>query len=109
MITATLPTNEYGQVTFPAWFFEKLGVKQGSPLTINFDENGRNIEFVLPNIPNDDEKTEIKKAFKSGFGMVKTDIPAVPVDFDVSVFAKPEDYGIVISEGSVITINIPTK
>lgn len=33
MITATVSTNEYGQITFPAWFFEKIGVK--TRLTIN--------------------------------------------------------------------------
>lgn len=87
MITTTLMTNEHGQITFPAWFFEKIGVKQGSPLTINFDENGRSVEFLLPNTSND-EQTETKSEFKSGFGMVKTNIPAVPVDFDVSVFAR---------------------
>lgn len=86
MITETLPTNEYGQVTFPTWFFEKIGVKQGLPLTVSFDENSKNFQVLLPS-PNN-EKTEPKKAVQSGFGMVKTDIPAVPVDFDVSVFAK---------------------
>lgn len=86
MITATVSTNEYGQITFPAWFFEKLGAKQGSPLTINFDESGRNVEFLLPDIPNNDE--EIKQEFKSGFGMLETHLSAKNFDVDVAQFAR---------------------
>ncbi|AWY19740.1 AbrB/MazE/SpoVT family DNA-binding domain-containing protein [Moraxella bovis] len=87
MITATVSTNEYGQITFPAWFFEKIGVKQGSPLTINFDENGRSVEFLPPNTSNE-EQTETKSEFKSGFGMVKTHLSAKDLDVDVAQFAR---------------------
>ncbi|WP_066802068.1 hypothetical protein [Moraxella oblonga] len=62
----------------------------------------------MATLPND-SATQTTKEFKSGFGMAKTNIPAVPVDFDVSVFAKPEDYGIIIPEGSTVTINISPK
>ncbi|STY98924.1 Uncharacterised protein [Moraxella lacunata] len=73
MITDTVTINEYGQVTLPIWFFEKIGAKKGSPLTIQFDEQSGNFQFLSPT-----HQDEPKKQIKSGFGMLKTNIPAVP-------------------------------
>ncbi|OPH35611.1 hypothetical protein [Moraxella lacunata] len=75
MITDTVTINEYGQVTLPIWLFEKIGAKKGSPLTIQFDEQSGNFQFLSPT-----HQDEPKKQIKSGFGMLKTNIPAVPVD-----------------------------
>ncbi len=85
MITETVIVNEQGQITLPAWFFEQIGVRQGLPLTINFDESTKQFSLLLST---NDEQPKDKKSFKSGFGMVKTNIQVDDTDFDVSVFAK---------------------
>lgn len=84
MISETVTINEQKQITLPDWFFEKTDIKEGSQLTINFDEATKQFLLLL----NHDEKPKDKKPFQSGFGMVKTHLSAKDLDVDVAQFAK---------------------
>lgn len=76
---ATLCVNQ-GKIELPIEFIQQYNIKENSFIDFVFGEQENTALLRIK----DDEKP----VFKSGFGMVKTDIPAVPVDFDVSVFAR---------------------
>lgn len=78
MIT-TLCVNQ-GKIELPIEFIQQYNIKENSFIDFVFGEQENTAVLRVK----DDEKP----AVKSGFGMVKTNIPAVPVDFDVSVFAR---------------------
>jgi AbrB family looped-hinge helix DNA binding protein len=68
-----------GQVTIPKSVRQRLGIRQGSK--IEFALIGDHIEMRVKNTPQD--------APTSGFGMLKSQRPAVPVDFDPADLLKP--------------------
>lgn len=74
MQTISLKVDTQGKITLPLWLQHDLRIGAGSQVKVT-------IEKETP------IKAE-KSAFKSDFGMFKTSLPPVPVDFDVSVFAK---------------------
>lgn len=78
MIT-TLCVNQ-GKIELPIEFIQQYNIKENSFIDFVFGEQENTAVLRVK----DDEKP----AVKSGFGMLKTNIPAVPVDFDVSVFAR---------------------
>jgi AbrB family looped-hinge helix DNA binding protein len=67
-----------GQVTIPKLVRQKLGIRKGSQ--ISFEVIGNHVEMRVENTP-----VEIKK---SGFGMLKSQKKAVPVDFDPAELLK---------------------
>ena len=67
-----------GQVTIPRQIRQQLGIKQAS--RIEFLLHGDRVELRL--------KNPRPPASNSGFGMLKSRRPAVPVDFDPSTLLK---------------------
>ena len=71
-----------GQVTIPSTIRQQLGIKEGSKVAFTL-VNGH-IEMHVENPP----VSEAKPAFVSGFGMIKSRRPPVPVDFDPADLLK---------------------
>ena len=69
-----------GRVTIPKDMREQLGMQQGSQ--VEFMLIDQHIELRLKQ----DTKS---KPHKSGFGMVKSNHPFPPADFDVGTLIKP--------------------
>lgn len=67
-----------GQVTIPKHVRQKLGIRKGSQISFKVIDN--HVEMRVENTP-----IEIKK---SGFGMLKSNKQAVPVDFDPAQLLK---------------------
>lgn len=70
---ATSVTSK-GQVTIPKQVRQKLGIRQGS--RVEFLLVGDHVEMRVSSVP--------VAASASGFGMLKSRVAAVPVDFDVT-------------------------
>ena len=68
-----------GQVTIPKAVRQQLGIRKGSK--VSFKVIGDHIELIVCKTP-----VEIKE---SGFGLLKTEKRAVPVDFDPAELLKP--------------------
>ncbi len=68
-----------GQVTIPKSVRQRLGIRQGSK--IEFALVGDHIEMRVKNTPQD--------APTGGFGMLKSQRPAIPADFDPADLLKP--------------------
>ncbi|MET3106477.1 AbrB family looped-hinge helix DNA binding protein [Oxalobacteraceae bacterium GrIS 2.11] len=67
-----------GQVTIPKEVRQQLGIRQGT--RIEFELVGDHVEMRVKSNPGD--------IFASGFGMLKSRLPAVPVDLDVAKVIK---------------------
>lgn len=68
-----------GQVTIPKSVRQRLGIRQGSKIVFSFV--GDHVEMRVKSTPRD--------VPTSGFGMLKSKRPAVPVDFDPATLLKP--------------------
>ena len=67
-----------GQVTIPKVVRQQLGIRQGS--RIEFSLVGDHIEMRV--------KTSPLEEIESGFGMLKSRRPAIPVDLDPATLLK---------------------
>lgn len=68
-----------GQVTIPRALRQQLGIRQGSK--VEFCLAGDHVEMRVVHTP--------AAVPASGFGMLKSDRPAVPVDLDPATLARP--------------------
>jgi len=71
-----------GQVTIPSTIRQQLGIKEGSKVTFTLVNGHIEMHIENPSTP------EPVPAFKSGFGMLKSRRPPVPVDFDPAELLK---------------------
>ena len=67
-----------GQVTIPKQVRQQLGIREGS--RIEFTLVGDHVEMRVKNSPTNSSE--------SGFGMLKSERPAVPVDLDPATLLK---------------------
>lgn len=70
----TTSVTSKGQVTIPLKIRQQLGIRKGSKVA--FALCGEHIELRIKETP--------KQVAGSGFGMLKSQSKAVPVDFDVA-------------------------
>ncbi len=68
-----------GQVTIPKSVRQRLGIRQGSK--IEFSLVGDLVEMRVKSTP--------QEVPTSGFGMLKSQRPTVPADFDPAILLKP--------------------
>ena len=68
-----------GQVTIPQAVRRRLGIRQGSQ--IEFSLVGDHVELWVKSTP--------PEVPAGGFGMLKSQRPAVPADFDPALLLKP--------------------
>ncbi len=68
-----------GQVTIPQAVRRRLGIRQGSQ--IEFSLVGDHVELRVKSTP--------PEVPAGGFGMLKSQRPAVPADFDPALLLKP--------------------
>ena len=68
-----------GQVTIPKAVRRRLGIRQGSQ--IEFSLVGDHVEMRVKSTP--------PEVPAGGFGMLKSQRPAVPADFDPALLLKP--------------------
>jgi len=71
-----------GQVTIPNLIRRQLGIKEGSKVTFAVVNGHLEMHIDKPSAP------EPIPTFKSGFGMLKSRRPPVPVDFDPAELLK---------------------
>ena len=71
-----------GQVTIPSTIRQQLGIKEGSKVRFTLVNGHIEIHIENPSVP------EPVPAFNSGFGMLKSRRPPVPVDFDPAELLK---------------------
>ena len=69
-----------GQVTIPKSVRQQLGLRQGTRVAFVVEGDHAVLRPATP----------ARAAPKSGFGMVKVAVPAVPADFDVASLLKRE-------------------
>jgi AbrB family looped-hinge helix DNA binding protein len=74
----TTSVTSKGQVTIPIEVRQQFGIRKGS--LIEFKPVGDHIEMRVTTTPTD--------VSESGFGMLKSRRPAVPVDFDPATIIK---------------------
>ena len=77
MQTATTVTSK-GQVTIPKAVRQQLGIGQGSQVEFVVIDNRVELRVIHTPTP----------VVSSGFGLLKSHKPSIPVDFDVSVLAE---------------------
>jgi AbrB family looped-hinge helix DNA binding protein len=68
----TTSVTSKGQVTIPKEVRQQLGIRQGT--RIEFQLVGDHIEMRVKSTPSE--------VVNSGFGMLKSPVPSIPVDFD---------------------------
>lgn len=85
MINEILLIDEQGKITLPKSFLERFALKNGSKLILSYNDTNNIISLSLPN---NDNLNENIKPFKSGFGMLKTNLSVKDLDVDVAQFAK---------------------
>jgi AbrB family looped-hinge helix DNA binding protein len=71
-----------GQVTIPSAIRQQLGLKEGSKVAFRLVNGHIEMHFENPSA------SEPIPASKSGFGMLKSRRPPVPVDFDPAELLK---------------------
>jgi len=75
--------DSQGKVTIPSTIRRQLGIHEGSKMA--FELVNGHIEMHIEN----QVATEVTPVVKSGFGMLKSNRPSVPVDFDPAGLFNP--------------------
>lgn len=79
---ASTSVDSAGQVTIPNLIRQQLGIKEGSQVTFQVVNGHLEMHIARPSV------SGAVPTFKSGFGMLKSRRPPVPVDFDPAELIK---------------------